>query len=159
MTPPADHLILFDGSCNICNAAAEFIVRRDKQAVFRFVSIQSELGRKIYRASGLDPDDAQTWLLLTRGRALTRSEAALEIAAQLGGLWPLLGLLRIVPRSLRNGLYSMIAERRYCWFGRRDSCSIPSDEVRKRWFQEAPKELGAGSGESTKTPKDGSGVP
>ena len=89
--------------------------------MFRFVPIQSELGREIYRTSGLDPDDIQTFVVLSKGRMLLRSEAVLEIAAQFGGLWRLLVIFKVIPRALRDWFYRFFASRRYCWFGRRDS--------------------------------------
>ena len=134
MTPVHDNLILFDGVCNLCTKSVQFIIRHDKQATFSFVSIQSDLGREIYRASGLDPEDIQTFALVTRGRTLIRSDAALEIAMQLDGFWRLFAMFRILPRGLRDRLYAFVASRRYKWFGRRDSCMLPSADVRKRFL-------------------------
>lgn len=134
MTPLPDNLILFDGVCNLCTKSVQFIIRHDKQAAFRFLSIQSDLGREVYRASGLDPDDLQTFALVARGRTLIRSDAAIEIAAQFGGFWRLLGMFRILPSGLRDWLYGVVASRRYRWFGRRDSCMIPSAEIRQRFL-------------------------
>jgi predicted DCC family thiol-disulfide oxidoreductase YuxK len=134
MTLPRDNLILFDGVCNFCTWSVQFIIRHDKQAKFSFVSIQSPLGREICRGCGLDPDDVQTFLVLTGGRTLVRSDAALEVAKQFGGLWGLLVVLRIVPRAWRDWLYAFVARRRYRWFGRRDRCMVPPAEVRERFL-------------------------
>ena len=134
MILPHDNLILFDGVCNFCTSSVQFIIRHDRGAVFRFVSIQSDLGGKICRTAGLDPDDIQTFLVLTKGRALIRSEAALEVAKQFGGWWRLLVVFKMVPRGVRDWAYSVVARHRYRWFGRRDACMTPSADVRERFL-------------------------
>lgn len=134
MTTPHDNLILFDGVCNLCNWSVQFILRHDKTAVFTFASIQSDVGREIYRFSGLDPDDIQTFLLLTKGQVLLRSDAAIGVARQFGGLWRLFIAFKVIPRGLRDWAYSFVARHRYRWFGRRDTCMIPSEDVRRRFL-------------------------
>lgn len=133
--PQHDNLILFDGVCNFCTSAVQFIIRRDRKAFFRFVSVQSDFGREICLNSGLDPDDVQTFLVLRNGQALVRSDAALEVARQFGGAWRMLVLLKIVPRGLRDWVYAFVAKHRYRWFGRRDSCMIPSEEIKDRFLK------------------------
>ena len=134
MDVPAENLVLFDGVCNFCNASVQFILRHDHRQVFSFAPIQSEPGQRIFRAQGLDPADAQTFLVVSHGRVLLRSEAALEVARQLGGAWRLLGVLRIVPRAWRDWAYTLLARNRYRWFGRRETCLIPTPEVRQRFL-------------------------
>jgi len=134
MTLPYDNLILFDGVCNLCTKSVQFIIRHDRQEAFKFLPIQSDLGREIYRASGLEPDDAQSFVVITSGRTFIRSDAALQIATKFGGLWRLFVVFKLLPRGLRDWLYSFIATRRYRWFGRRDSCLIPSEDLRKRFL-------------------------
>jgi predicted DCC family thiol-disulfide oxidoreductase YuxK len=134
MTLPHENLILFDGVCNFCNSSVRFIIRHDKKAVFKFLPIQSALGREIYQSAGLDPDDFQTFLVFTGGRTLVRSDAALEVARQFGDAWRLLGVFRIVPKGVRDWVYSFIARRRYYWFGRRDACMVPSESVKQRFL-------------------------
>ena len=134
MEIPANNLVLFDGVCNVCNASVQFILRHDQREVFSFAPIQSELGQKIFRAHGLDPADAQTFMVVTGGRVWLRSDAALEIARQFGGGWRLFGVFRIIPRAVRDWLYSLLARNRYRLFGRREACMIPTPEVRKRFL-------------------------
>lgn len=134
MTTPHDNLILFDGVCNFCTSSVQFILRHDNTAVFKFASIQSDVGREIYRTYGLDPNDIQTFLVLTKGRALLRSDAAIEVARQFGGLWRLFIAFKVIPRELRDWAYSFVARHRYHWFGRRDTCMIPSEDVRRRFL-------------------------
>ena len=134
MDSPPDNLVLFDGVCNLCHASVQFVLRHDRRERFRFASIQSETGRKLLQAHKLAPDAASSFVLLTGGRVLLRSEAALEIARQFGGAWRLLGVFRFVPRSWRDGVYSLVARNRYRWFGRRESCLMPNDRLRERFL-------------------------
>ncbi len=129
-----DHIVLFDGVCNLCTSAVQFIIRHDRRAVWKFVSLQSELGRRLCAEHGCDPDDMQSILLLKEGVAYTRSDAALEIAREFDGPWRLLTVLRIVPRAVRDWVYSALAQNRYQWFGRRDTCMIPTDDLRARFL-------------------------
>jgi predicted DCC family thiol-disulfide oxidoreductase YuxK len=129
-----DNLILFDGVCNFCNSSVHFIIRHDKRAVFRFVPIQSERGRRICRASGLDPDEIQTFLVLRNGRAYARSDAVFEVIKQFGCLWRLLLMFKVVPAGLRDWIYTIIANNRYRWFGRRDTCMCPSEDIDQRFL-------------------------
>jgi predicted DCC family thiol-disulfide oxidoreductase YuxK len=98
-------------------------------------SIQSDLGREIYRHNGLNPADAQTFLLLSNGKLFVRSDAAIEVASRLGGAWKLFAIFRFVPRGIRDGLYSAVARHRYRWFGRNDTCMVPSPEASERFVR------------------------
>lgn len=134
MTILPDHLILFDGVCNFCNASVQFILRRDRKAVFMFASIQSEIGREVFHAHGLNPDDPQTIMLLNHGHPLLRSDAAIGIATQFGGLWRLVAVFKIIPKPLRDLFYGFIAKHRYQWFGKSNACMIPSAAFRQRFL-------------------------
>lgn len=129
-----DKLVLFDGVCNFCTASVQFIIRHDRDGIFRFASIQSDIGQEICRSHGLDPADAQTFLLISGGRLLTRSDAAIEVASRLGGAWKYLVLFKFAPRVARDSVYSTIARNRYRWFGRSDVCMIPSPDVKQRFL-------------------------
>jgi len=131
---PPDNIILFDGVCNLCTSSVQFIIRHDKSAVFRFVPIQSERGRGICRACGLDPEDIQTFLVLRNGRAYARSDAAFEVIEQFGGLWRLFLMFKVVPAGLRDWIYAFIANNRYRWFGRRETCMCPSEDINQRFL-------------------------
>ena len=135
--PESENIILFDGVCNLCTSSVQFIIRHDSAAVFKFLSIQSDLGRERYRTAGLDPDDFNTLVLLTGGRTLVRSAAALEIVKQLGGVWRLFTVVRVVPRPLRDWIYGVIARNRYRWFGRQDTCMIPTEDIQQRFIGDA----------------------
>lgn len=126
--------MLFDGVCNLCTGSVQFILRRDPQGRFRFASIQSPAGRRLYEAQGLSGERLDTVLFLADGRALTHSDAALAIATRLGGPWRLMGIFRIVPRPVRDGVYRWIARNRYRWFGRHEQCLVPTPELRRRFL-------------------------
>ena len=113
MTTQQANLILFDGPCDLCVWSVRFIRRHDKDAVFEFASIQSDMGRGIYRASGLDPKNPQSLLLLTNGRVLLRSDAAIEIARQFGGPWRLVTAFKVIPKVCRDWAYTFIVGYRY----------------------------------------------
>lgn len=133
-------VVLFDGVCNLCNAAVTFIIDRDPEGVFRFAPLQSGLGQRLTRQCGLEAavtGDAETIVLVEGGRCTVRSTAALRIARRLGGAWPLLAVLLEVPVPLRDAAYRLIARNRYRWFGRRDACRLPTPDLRRRFLDTA----------------------
>lgn len=129
---PAGPIVLFDGVCNLCDAAVTFIIDRDADAVFRFTSLQSETGQRLTQQYGLENED--TVVLVEDGRCYVRSTAALRIARRLDGAWPLLTVLLVVPMPLRDAAYRFIARHRYRWFGTRDACRLPTPELRRRFL-------------------------
>lgn len=126
-------ILLFDGVCNLCNASVQWVIRRDPQGIFRFAPLQSETGQSLLRQSGLSSEHFDTVVLVDGDRIFTRSDAALEIARRLGGLWSLLAVFRWVPRPVRNAVYDWIARHRYRWFGKTEACMIPRPEWKKRF--------------------------
>ncbi|HEY3167972.1 MAG TPA: thiol-disulfide oxidoreductase DCC family protein [Candidatus Binatia bacterium] len=134
MTELPDNLVLFDGVCNLCTASVQFIIRHDQAAIFSFAPLQSEIGREICRTQGLDPADVQTFVLISRGRMLVRSDAAIEVVSRFGGAWKFLTILRLIPRVARDWIYSVVARNRYRWFGRTDACMIPTADVKARFL-------------------------
>jgi predicted DCC family thiol-disulfide oxidoreductase YuxK len=139
MAPQAP-LLLFDGVCNFCNGVVAFVIDRDPEAVFRFASLQSESGKAALRAHGrsLPLGAPETIVLIENGRVYERSTAALRIARRLKGPSKLLWALVLVPRALRDVLYGWVARNRYAWFGRTDSCRVPTPALRARFLDEAP---------------------
>ncbi|HEY6880767.1 MAG TPA: DCC1-like thiol-disulfide oxidoreductase family protein [Polyangiales bacterium] len=124
-------LLLFDGVCNVCNAAVLFVVDRDPQERFQFASLQSELGQRLLREHGLDPA-IQSVVLIEDGRACLYSSAALHVAKRLRWPWPLLYALVLIPRAVRDVAYRYFASHRYAWFGKSEQCRIPTPELRRR---------------------------
>lgn len=124
----AEHpVVLFDGVCNLCNGAVRFVTRHDRAGRFDFASLQSETGARLLRERrpGFALDELETLVFIEGARVYTHSDAALRIARGLDGAWPLLGLLGLVPRVIRDAAYRFVARRRYRWFGRAEACAIP----------------------------------
>ncbi len=126
-------VILFDGVCNLCNNAVDFIIRHDKKKIFRFASLQSEAAKKMLALTQPDNDSLDSVILIENDKVYTRSTAALRITRYLDKGWPLLYSLIIFPRIIRDWQYNFIAKRRYKWFGKKSSCRIPT-EAEKQLF-------------------------
>ena len=127
-------IILFDGICNLCNGAVNFIIRRDRKNHFYFASLQSDTGRELLARYLLPVNDFNSFVLIENGQAFTRSNGALRIFRKLDGLWPILYVFIIVPKFIRDGVYNMIAKKRYVWFGKKDACMLPTPELRARFL-------------------------
>jgi len=136
--PAAPDTILFDGVCNLCNGFVQFIIRHDPQGRFRFAALQSEAARQLLASHGLPatalPAEPESVLLLSQGRLYSHSTAVLRIARGLGGGWQLTGLGWVLPRALRDALYCWVARNRYRWFGRQESCMLPTPELKARFL-------------------------
>jgi predicted DCC family thiol-disulfide oxidoreductase YuxK len=122
--PDEGSVVFFDGNCGLCHGAVRFIARRDPRRRFRFAPLQSARGQSLSESLGLDPDQPDSLILEQGYGAYLRSEAALRIAAGLRFPWPALGMLRVLPRSLRDRLYDFVARRRLRWFGTADLCDL-----------------------------------
>lgn len=127
-------LILFDGMCNLCSSSVQFIIKRDKKKQFYFTSIQSHLGQQIIQYFQLDFTKAESVLLLEKNNIFIESTAALKIANQLSGFWSILYSFIIIPSFIRNSIYQLIARNRYKWFGKKESCWIPTKEIISRFL-------------------------
>ncbi|AXT49466.1 thiol-disulfide oxidoreductase DCC family protein [Aquimarina sp. BL5] len=124
-------IILFDGVCNLCNGAINFIIKRDKNDVFRYASLQSEVGQKLAKERDIDTSKLDTILLIEPGMAYYhKSTAALHIARQLSGGYPLLSVFLIFPKFLRDCVYDIVSRNRYNWFGKKESCMIPTPKLK-----------------------------
>lgn len=130
----AHGVILFDGACNLCNASVNFIIDRDPAGYFRFAALQSEAGKSLLRRHGLPEDGLSTVVLIRGGKAHTRSAAAVRIAQRLRGAWKLLAVFIVLPPFLRDAAYNFVVRRRYKWFGRSETCRVPTPELRGRFL-------------------------
>jgi predicted DCC family thiol-disulfide oxidoreductase YuxK len=135
ITDTADKgILLFDGVCNLCDGLVQFVLRRDAAGYFRFAALQSETGQRLLREHQL-PDDMDTMIFIENGKAYTRSSAALRVFRRLGKAWPVLfALLYPLPAPLRDLGYKLIAKNRYRLFGKKDSCMMPTPEIRARFL-------------------------
>jgi predicted DCC family thiol-disulfide oxidoreductase YuxK len=128
-----ERVIVFDGVCRWCNAWVNFTLARDPHGKFKFGTLQSEPAQQILKELRLPADNFETFLLLERGRIFTKSTAALRIVVHLSGLWPLLSVGIMIPRSLRDALYDYVARRRYRWLGKSETCRVPTQAERERF--------------------------
>jgi predicted DCC family thiol-disulfide oxidoreductase YuxK len=126
-------IVVFDGVCNFCFWGVRFILINDKKGRISFVPLQSPVGRDLLKRNGIDPGNPETFLLLKGGRTYARSDAVLEIARYLGR-WRWLRVFGILPRGLRDWVYGVVARNRYKWFGKRDTCVVPTAEQRARFL-------------------------
>ena len=130
MTPS---VVYFDGLCHLCDGFVRFVLARDRRRRFRFAPLQGETARR--RLEGRFTGDALGSVVLEEPRRFRiRSDAALAILTGLGGAWRLAGALRIIPRPLRDAMYDYVARKRFAWYGRRDTCRIPTPEEAERFL-------------------------
>lgn len=127
-------VVLFDGVCNLCNNAVQFILRNDKRKVFYFSSLQSNFGKQFMADSGLSGHFPDSVILYDNGQIYVRSDAIIRIAEILGGFYSLAVVFRIIPKSMRDSIYNFIANHRYSWFGKRESCMIPDPGLSDRFM-------------------------
>jgi predicted DCC family thiol-disulfide oxidoreductase YuxK len=128
-------VVLFDGVCNFCDQAVLFLVDRDRSGHFAFAALQSPTARRLLAPHGLT--DLSTIVLVEGDKVYTRSSAALRIARHMDGLWPLLSVLWLIPKPLRDAAYSYFAANRYRWFGKLEACRVPTPELRARFLDQA----------------------
>jgi len=127
----AEHpVILFDGVCNMCNASVNFVMRNDPKGLFHYSSLQDPAGQALMQSYGQDPTYFDSVVLIKNGRFYNKSRAALEIARHLKGLWPALYAFIIVPGVVRDAVYNFIARNRYRWFGKKETCRLPTPAER-----------------------------
>ncbi len=131
-------ILLFDGVCNLCNSSVDFIVRHDPQGVVKFASLQSRTGRRLLGMAGMPTDYDASLVLVEEDRFSTSSDAALRVARYLSAPWSWAGVFRIVPRAIRDAVYRWVSRNRYNWFGKRDTCRIPTPEERERFIDSDP---------------------
>ncbi|GGA72062.1 thiol-disulfide oxidoreductase [Flavobacterium palustre] len=133
--PKNKKIILFDGVCNLCDSAVQFIIERDKKDVFRFVALQSDLGKEICHYIGVNPKITDSIILYEPGIAYYyKSQAALQIASELGSFYSLLTVFKILPQKINDAFYDYIAKNRYRWYGKKEHCMIPSPELKSKFI-------------------------
>jgi predicted DCC family thiol-disulfide oxidoreductase YuxK len=133
MAEKPELLILFDGVCNFCDATINFVIDHDPKERFQFAALQSDLGARLVAEHKLSAE-LQSSILIERGRAYTGSTASLRAAKYLSFPWPLLTVFLFVPRFIRDAAYDWFAARRYQFFGKADSCRIPTPALRRRFL-------------------------
>ncbi len=129
------HYLYFDGICNLCNGLILFVIKRDKKKIFKFASLQSVSGQKVLENLNIKPDVMATIIYFSNNKYYTKSTAILQILKDLGGVWQLMFVFILVPKFIRNFMYSIIANSRYKVFGKRNECAIPSPDVSARFLE------------------------
>jgi predicted DCC family thiol-disulfide oxidoreductase YuxK len=131
----SDRILVFDGVCVLCSHWVTFVIRHDRQSLYKFAAMQTATGRELLSRHGIDPDDPLSFLLLEAGRGYTDTDGIVRVLRSFGGAWLLLSaLIRIVPRFLRDPLYRWVARNRYRLFGRHDACMLPSPQTADRFL-------------------------
>lgn len=128
-------VLLFDGVCNLCAGSVQFIIRHDPSGKIKFTSLQSETGKTILKAFNLPENELKSLVLVENGKSFTRSTGALKAARYLSGAWPLLYVLIIIPRFIRDFVYDIIGRNRYRWFGEKTECWIPTPQLKARFLE------------------------
>ena len=129
------HIILFDGVCNLCNGTVLFIIHRDKKKKFKFATLQSETGKRISAQFHLSSiDDFDSFVYLKQNKLLLRSDAVLHLLKEMGYPWKIFFAFRVLPLSFRDAVYDLIARNRFRFFGRRDACMIPTAGIAERFL-------------------------
>ena len=131
-----ESILLFDGHCSLCNAAVDFVLKRDAKKKLLLASIQGPAGQRVLKMYQLPPSYLDTLVLVEQGQLYLGSTAALRVARLLRGGWPLFYALIIIPKGLRDRIYQWIGKNRYKWFGRRASCRMPTASERAHFLKE-----------------------
>lgn len=127
-------LVLFDGLCNFCNSSVNYVVKHDKLNRFKFAPLQSEKGQLLLNKYHIDTAKTDSIVFILNEKSYIKSTAAILIAKQLGGMHILLSVFLIIPSFVRDFIYDFIAKNRYKWFGRKEVCMVPSEEVKSKFI-------------------------
>ena len=122
---PFSRIMVFDGYCNVCTGWTRFMLRHPISPPFTLIAMQSDAGRTLLSAQGIDLEDPSTFLVFDQGRVLRESDGAIHVMASLGGVWRMAHALRVIPKRWRDALYRLLARNRYRWFGKRTVCYLP----------------------------------
>ena len=126
-------VILFDGTCNLCSWSVQFIINHDLEGLFHLVSLQSEEANKLLAEQGIEKDSLDSVILVEGSKLLSKSDAIIRVSQYLPGWWPVVSILTLIPKSLRDAVYDLIARNRYTWFGQHTSCPFPLHEEKERF--------------------------
>lgn len=130
----SDKVILFDGICKLCNAWSNFIIKHDRQRLFKLCSVQSEEGKKILNYFGYPTESYETMLYVEGNQCFQQSDAFFKIVSKLGYPWKAICIFSVIPKTIRNWLYDRIALNRYRLFGKYDYCNLPSADYEARFL-------------------------
>ncbi len=128
-----EHVLLYDGVCNMCDSTVQFVLNRDKNKKIYYAGLQSSVAQKLLKEHGvqINPEELSTIFYISKGKLFTKSTAILKVCRELKGLWPVMTTFLIVPKFIRDGVYSFIAKNRYKWFGKKEYCVLPTIDEKK----------------------------
>jgi len=129
-----ERIILFDGVCNLCNSSVQFILKRDPAGKFKFAPLQGETGQRLLKKHGISTD-INSIVLIEHEKVFIKSNAAIRVGRQLTGAWKMASAFNIIPRFIRDFLYDIVANNRYKWFGKTESCILPSPKWKNRFLE------------------------
>lgn len=127
-------IIIFDGVCNLCIGSVNFIIKHDKKAFFKFVSSQSQQSSQIKNKYKIDIPNLKTIVLIKDNIIFTKSSAVIEICRNLDGYWKIFSIAKFIPPFLRDWVYIKISKNRYSWFGKKEICMVPTEEIKNRFM-------------------------
>jgi len=127
-----DYTVIFDGECSFCNRAVNFIIKRDPKALFTFTPLHSDYASSLIKQFNI-PATTDSLILIKNNQYYLRTDAALKIAIELDGPWPLFFLLKFIPRELRDPFYKVFAANRKSLFPKKKRCDIPTPDIRDRF--------------------------
>ncbi len=135
MIPEGKKLILFDGVCNLCNSAIQYIIKKDKNNIYVFAALQSTVGEKFIQERNINTQDIDSIILVDPDVAYyIKSSAALHIAYEFGKSWKFLKIFEFIPSKIRDLIYDFVAKNRYKWYGKKDACMIPTPELKSKFI-------------------------
>jgi predicted DCC family thiol-disulfide oxidoreductase YuxK len=129
-----DQILFFDGVCNLCNSSVNTVMKYDKREQIKVAPLQGKTAETMLQAAGIDASELDSLVYWRNGKIYTRSSAALRVAKDMGGLWSLAIVFFVVPAFIRDAVYRYIARHRYKWFGKKESCRMPTDSERARFL-------------------------
>jgi len=127
-------VILFDGVCNLCNGFVKFVLKRDKNKIFQFASLQSIYGSGLLAYFNYQNIKPETIVLYDGEKILTESDAVIMILGSLKGIWKSVVIFKLVPTFIRNWFYRLIARNRYKFFGKKEECLVPDGNIKDRFL-------------------------
>ena len=128
-------LLLFDGICNLCNASVQFIIKHDTQKKFSFASLQSDAAKEILLQFDENYLNLDSIILIFDNTIYSKSSAIIKVGSLLGGFYKIATIFYIIPKPIRDWVYDYIAKNRYKWYGKRESCMIPTQELKSRFLE------------------------
>lgn len=131
------NIVLFDGVCNLCNGAVDFIIQRDYKGKFKVGALQERPAQTLLKSYTIDPNYLDSLVLIIGDKVFYKSRAALEISKKLNALWPLFYIFIVIPSFLRDPIYDWIAANRFKWFGKKNTCRLPNEKEKERFLTEA----------------------